>query len=112
VGWSHQVSELAFIAAMAISAKAGSEPVLALIEAPSPTRGLYYDRFTATAILAAVSGHNHGGEALGDFGVIRPKLTSSRGHWNLRRAAHLTRLLRLAEARNESHCGTKEVGRT
>jgi retinol dehydrogenase 12 len=41
--------QAAFIAAMAISAKAGSEPVLALIKAPSPTRGLYYDRFTATA---------------------------------------------------------------
>jgi NAD(P)-dependent dehydrogenase (short-subunit alcohol dehydrogenase family) len=40
--------QTALIAAMAISPKAGSEPVLALITAPSPTQGLYYDRFTPT----------------------------------------------------------------
>jgi retinol dehydrogenase-12 len=40
--------QAALVAAMAISPKAGSEPVLAMIAAPSPTRGMYYDRFTPT----------------------------------------------------------------
>jgi hypothetical protein len=45
---STEVWSAALIAAMALSAKAGSEPVLALIEAQLPTRGLYYERFTTT----------------------------------------------------------------